>query len=554
MSTVVNSRFGTGDLKRFFCDLAESAEIAKFSLCRKKNTMAKAPRCPKCGSLDTATTWENKLKKGFGLAKEIRRTVFNPAGKLFDSIFGDDNHQAEENEYVCHHCGHVWTDKDDRLPKKQISGSAPKKSASPAKIGTSQDRKLVLDVLGKCEHREGRVSETSVLRTDPKTLRIALQEYGISLSTSKLSGTNTYRGVIDLIISEGQHWRLKDLQQSAAPAVEAVETKPVKKAESTKSGESKPKPKPQAARVASRTEKCRIFISYKRLDKDTVIPLAKEIESRLRVKCWIDLSGIESSEQFEHKICKALDAAELVLFMYSKHHLNIDPEQDWTLKELGYARHEHKRVLLVNLDRTELYGSFLLNFNTTNNIDLLDPEQKEKMFSDLRRWLKLEEPKTASANVGDTPEQQYQKALAIFRGAKAKLEGLKAFTLLKKAAASDYVDAMYELAVCYDCGRGIKADGGKAFNWYKKAADAGHVDALVMVGRHYLSDEEKDEEKAIECFLQAEEQGNPKAMYSLGYCYERGLGVEEDGELALEWYRKAAESGDKDALDKIGSL
>jgi hypothetical protein len=509
--------------------------------------MARAPRCPKCGSLDTATTWENKLKKGFGLAKEIGWAFLDPAGKLRDSIFGDDNHQAGENEYVCHHCGHVWTDKDDRLPKKQISRSTPKISASSAKIGTSQDRKMVLDVLGKCEHREGKVSETSVLRTEPKALRIALQEYGISLSTSKLSGTNTYKGMIDLIISEGQHWRLKDLQQPAAPA---VETKPVKKAESPKSRESKPKP--QAARVASRKEKCRIFISYKRLDKNTVIPLAEEIESRLGVKCWIDLSGIESSEQFEHKICKALDAAEVVLFMYSKHHLNIDLEQDWTLKELGYARHEHKRVLLVNLDRTELYGSFLLHFITTNNIDILDSDQKEKMFSDLRLWLKLEEPKAASSSAGDTPEQQYQKALELFRGANAKLDGLKAFTLLKKAAASEYVDAMYELAVCYDRGRGIKADGSKAFHWYKKAADAGHADALVMVGRHYLSAEEKDEEKAIECFLQAEEKGSPKAMFSLGCCYELGLGVEEDSEIALEWYRKAAELGDKDAMDKIG--
>ena len=511
--------------------------------------MAKAPRCPKCGSLDTATTLENKLKKGFDFAKEIGRTVLSPTTKIFGPFFGDEKRQEVENEYVCHHCGHVWTDKDDRLPKKQISRSAPKKSASPAKTGSSQDRKMVLDVLGRCEHREGRVSETSVVRTDPKTLRIALQEYGISLSTSKIASTNTYRGLIDLIISEGQHWRLKDLQQPAAPA---VETKPVKKAESPKSRESKPKPKPQAAPVSSQKEKCRIFISYKRLDKNTVIPLAKEIESRLGVKCWIDLSGIESSEQFAHIICKALDAAEVVLFMYSKHHLNIDRKRDWTVKELGYAEEKEKRVLLVNIDRTKLEGVFLLNYNTTNNIDLLDPDQKEKMFSDLRLWLKLEEPKAASSSAGDTPEQQYQKALELFRGANAKLDGLKAFTLLKKAAASEYVDAMYELAVCYDRGRGIKADGGKAFNWYKKAADAGHADALVMVGRHYLSAEEKDEEKAIECFLQAEENGNPKAMFSLGCCYELGLGVEEDSEIALEWYRKAAELGDKDAIDKIG--
>lgn len=40
----------------------------------------------------------------------------------------------------------------------------------------------------------------------------------------------------------------------------------------------------------------RIFISYKRSDKDKVFKLKDQIESSLGEKCWIDLDGIESAE------------------------------------------------------------------------------------------------------------------------------------------------------------------------------------------------------------------------------------------------------------------
>ena len=38
----------------------------------------------------------------------------------------------------------------------------------------------------------------------------------------------------------------------------------------------------------------RIFISYKRADKDKVLMIKDQIESALGEKCWIDLDGIES--------------------------------------------------------------------------------------------------------------------------------------------------------------------------------------------------------------------------------------------------------------------
>ena len=74
-----------------------------------------------------------------------------------------------------------------------------------------------------------------------------------------------------------------------------------------------------------------VFISYKRKDLKRVQQLASLISESLCVECWIDIDGIESSAEFESRICTAIDNASVVLFMYSKNHLGIDFEEDYTL-------------------------------------------------------------------------------------------------------------------------------------------------------------------------------------------------------------------------------
>ena len=43
--------------------------------------------------------------------------------------------------------------------------------------------------------------------------------------------------------------------------------------------------------------------------------------------------------------------------------------------------------------------------------------------------------------------------------------------------------------------------------------------------------------------LEAAVQGDTEAAYDVAYRYEKGRGTEEDEELALEWYSRAAEQG-----------
>lgn len=78
--------------------------------------------------------------------------------------------------------------------------------------------------------------------------------------------------------------------------------------------------------------------------------------------------------------------------------------------------------------------------------------------------------------------------------------------------------------------------------------------------------EEKNYEEAVKWYKKAAEQGNADAQYKLGYCYahggyeiplemqdslgynyEKGLGVDQDFDKAIEWYRKSAEQGNAEA-------
>ena len=63
-----------------------------------------------------------------------------------------------------------------------------------------------------------------------------------------------------------------------------------------------------------------------------------------------------------------------------------------------------------------------------------------------------------------------------------------------------------------------------------------------------------DNATAVALYRKAAEQGHLSAMTSLGFMYERGLGVRADPGEAAYWYRRAAEAGEPMAMFDIGIL
>ena len=138
----------------------------------------------------------------------------------------------------------------------------------------------------------------------------------------------------------------------------------------------------------------RIFISYKRVDKDRVFAIKDGIEQATRAKCWIDLDGIESNAQFVTKIVGAIDECDVFIFMRSKEHNKItNHNTDWTIREVNYALEEHKNIVIVNLDNTPMPKWFKFMFPNKQEIDATDPDKLNRLNDDLCRWLgTAEEP------------------------------------------------------------------------------------------------------------------------------------------------------------------
>ena len=142
----------------------------------------------------------------------------------------------------------------------------------------------------------------------------------------------------------------------------------------------------------------KIFISYKRQDKDKVFPIVDQIRKETGIDCWIDLEGIESGDQFQNVIVDAIDNADIFIFMLSRNFIapyrdertgKIDlRKQTFPEKEVMYALRHDKRIVPVSIDGTKVYDCKWLEFNCSglDCIDWKDESQRCKLLRNLRQW------------------------------------------------------------------------------------------------------------------------------------------------------------------------
>ena len=323
-----------------------------------------------------------------------------------------------------------------------------------------------------------------------------------------------------------------------------------------------------------------IFISYKRNNKEIVFKIVKRIESRLGVKCWIDVEGIESNSQFISKICHAIEDAKIVIFMHSAEHHNINYEEDYTIKELNYARHCNKRIILLKIDDAPLKNYFLFEYGNKNYRLASDMDQFEAMLNDIAKWLNIQIPDRTDIT----------DALVLFqRGQKYASEQnyIEAVKFYRMAAEQGNAEAQNSLGYCYGNGLGIEKDliesakwhrlsaeqgngdgqynlallysevwgrSTDAITWFQKAANQGHTEAQTSLALRYFMGKgiEQNLSEALKWCRTAAAQGGQRAKAILGNCYYRGFGVAQDYTEAIKWFRQAAEQGEVMAQKALG--
>ncbi|XP_054453673.1 death ligand signal enhancer [Anoplopoma fimbria] len=168
----------------------------------------------------------------------------------------------------------------------------------------------------------------------------------------------------------------------------------------------------------------------------------------------------------------------------------------------------------------------------------------------------------------------------------------QAFTCFLAAAQQGYSKAQFNTGVCYEKGRGVFKDKDKALYYYGMAAAGGHRQAqyryakLLLTSRGHQSLEElntaidfleqaaaaglskaqvclasvytqepvRDGSRSVQYLQMAAESGDDTALLFLGQCFESGFGVQQNPRTAAEYYKRAAQAGNKQAKSLLTPL
>ena len=132
------------------------------------------------------------------------------------------------------------------------------------------------------------------------------------------------------------------------------------------------------------------------------------------------------------------------------------------------------------------------------------------------------------------------------KGVKTNLKAAEKYYLI--AAKQNHLYSEYNLGNLYmNMGK-----DKKGLKWLEKAAEDGYDGALCNMG-YYYTNTKKDCAKGLLLYRQAAEQGNRVAQYNLGINFEQGsCGLQQDYVEAAKWFLKSADSGFADAQFCIG--
>jgi TPR repeat protein len=146
-----------------------------------------------------------------------------------------------------------------------------------------------------------------------------------------------------------------------------------------------------------------------------------------------------------------------------------------------------------------------------------------------------------------TLDQAYAKAVFYYETNPART-----FNFLKFAAEQEHVPSMYSIGCIYANGsEDVEKNTELAIQFFTKAAENGHYNARINLGIILVEEERYDEAQSHFRFVA--DQGIPKAMFLLGDMAEK-IEVYKDETKAREYYKKAADRGNEDAIAALARL
>lgn len=170
------------------------------------------------------------------------------------------------------------------------------------------------------------------------------------------------------------------------------------------------------------------------------------------------------------------------------------------------------------------------------------------------KWLK----RSAEASTNEYPHAIHELALLHERGIPNVVftDLAYAVSLYGQAAELGYAPSAFRLGECYEYGKlECKPDPALSIHYYTIAAQQGHREACFALTAWYLVGSPnvlpQSDEDAYLWAHRAAEKELPKAEYAVGYFTEVGIGILRNPAEAMIWYKKAAEHGDKRAIQRL---
>lgn len=151
-----------------------------------------------------------------------------------------------------------------------------------------------------------------------------------------------------------------------------------------------------------------------------------------------------------------------------------------------------------------------------------------------------------------SPRAQYNCAQILM----AQQEALDNYKEIKKyyenSANNDYMQAQNNLGLLYSKGEFVEKNIKKAIQLFEKASEQGDVMAMCNLGNIYFAGDgvAQNRDKAFDLYMQAADKGYSNAQKTIGDMYlDKNQPL-----LSYYYYRLAAEQGNADACNSLGTL
>ncbi len=129
-----------------------------------------------------------------------------------------------------------------------------------------------------------------------------------------------------------------------------------------------------------------------------------------------------------------------------------------------------------------------------------------------------------------------------------------AIDLLQKAAARNHIPAIIELGFNYYTAKYVNIDKQKGLDYWRLAKNFGSPESAVRLITSSIFDSNSNLSNEISSLEKFEKYGSILAQFTLGYCYENGIGVKKSVPNAVKYYRSSAQRGNQYAFEQLKRL